>query len=109
MQYFQIYGQEPGPLPSAEPLFKKLSILKIGDIFRLNIANFVYSTLDFVSPRIFHDWFVFNHEICDYSTRLNAVIIQEHHFDVGSVQQTLSLHTKGYKNSFKTRMRGLSK
>ena len=100
VQYFQIYGQEPGPLPSAEPLFKNLSILKISDIFRLSIANFVYSTLDFESPRIFHDWFVFNHEIYDYSTRLNAVITQEHHFDIGVVQHSLSLHTKGYKNSF---------
>ena len=104
VQYFQIYGQDPGPLPSAEPLFKNLGILKIEDIFKLNVANFVYSTLDFESPRIFHDWFVFNHEIYDYNTRLNAVISQDHHFDVGTVQRSLSLHTKGFKNSFGQKM-----
>ena len=28
-QYFQIYGETPGPLPSSEPLYKNLEILKL--------------------------------------------------------------------------------
>ena len=31
-QYFQIYGQEPGPLPSSEPLYKEFGILKCLEI-----------------------------------------------------------------------------
>ena len=104
VQYFQIYGQEPGPLPSSEPLFKKLRILKFSDIFKFNIAVFVYSTLDFESPRIFHEWFIFNHEIYQHNTRLNSEITQEHYFDVGTVEQSLSLHTKGCKNSYGQKM-----
>ena len=93
VQYFQIYGQDPGPLPSSEPLYSKLEILKFDDIFRLNVANFVYSTLDFQTPQIFHDWFVFDYEIHDHSTRLSSVIICENYFDVGSVHRSLRLHT----------------
>ena len=63
VQYFQIYGQDPGPLPSSEPLFKNLRILKFSDIFKLSIATFVYSTLDFETPQIFHEWFIFNYEV----------------------------------------------
>ena len=100
VQYFQIYGQDPGPLPSSEPLYRKLEILKFDDIFKLNIANFVYSTLDFDSPPIFHDWFVFEHEIHAHSTRMSTVVHQNHHFDVGDIQQTLKLYKKGCNNNY---------
>ena len=93
VQYFQIYGQDPGPLPSSEPLYKKLEILKLEDIFRLNVANFVYSTLDFQTPQIFHDWFAFDYEIHDYNTRLNSVVMCKNYFDSGSVHRSLTLHT----------------
>ena len=53
VNYFQLYGEESGPLPSAEPLFKKLEILKFEQIFQLNIVNFVFSTLCYESPSIF--------------------------------------------------------
>ena len=66
VQYFQIYGQDPGPLPSSEPLYRRLELLKFNDIFKLNVANFVYTTLDFDSPPIFHDWFAFQHEIHEH-------------------------------------------
>ena len=104
VQYFQIYGQDPGPLPSSEPLFKKLKILVLEDIFKLNLANFVYSTLDFESPQIFHDWLIFNHEICNHNTRLNATINQEQYFDNGTVEPSLSLRTRGSNNSYGQKM-----
>ena len=76
-QYFQIYGQEPGPLPSSEPPYKKLEILKIHDIYELSISNYVYSTLTFDSPAIFDNWFQYAHEIHDHTTRVST--------DVGKV------------------------
>ena len=101
VQYFQIYGQVPGPLPSSEPLYRKLEILKFEDIFRLNVANFVYSTLDFETPQIFHDWFAFEYEIHDHSTRLSSVITCENYFDAGSAQRSLMLHTStGCNNNY---------
>ena len=37
-KYFQIYGEPSTPLPTAEPLFKTLEILKFDDIFKFSIA-----------------------------------------------------------------------
>ena len=103
-QYFQIYGQEPGPLPSSEPLYKKLEILKIKDIFEVSISNFVYSTLTFDSPAIFNNWFFYDHEIHAHSTRASTNIISESYFDVGYVEQTFTLHTKGATNEYGRKM-----
>ena len=103
-QYFQIYGQEPGPLPSSEPLYKKLEILKFDDIFKLSIANFVFSTLTSESPPIFDEWFRYDHEVHDHSTRASTDIIRENYFDVGYVQQSFTLHTKGANNEYGRKM-----
>ena len=103
-QYFQIYGQTPGPLPSSEPLYKNLKILKFQDIFRLNIAKFVYSTLDFVSPQIFHDWFIFDYEVHNHSTRASSELTQNSYFDCGQIERSLSLHNKGSNNKYGGKM-----
>ena len=92
VQYFQIYDEPPGPLPASEPLFKNLEILKISDIFKLNIANFIFLTLNNESPNIFSDWFIFNHLVHEHSTRASAAIIQHEHFDVGFAEPTKNLH-----------------
>ena len=99
-QYFQVHGQEPGPLPSSNPLYKTLEILKIVDIFQLNIAKFVYSTLTFESPNNFHTWFSYDHEIHEHSTRSGANIISNNYFDTGIIVPTYTLHTKGSNNNF---------
>ena len=100
VQYFQVYGQEPGPLPSSEPLYKNLEILKLDDIFKLNIAKFVYSTLTFQSPINFHEWFSYDHEIHNHSTRSGAEIIRQDYFDTGVATQTYTLHTKSSHNKY---------
>ena len=104
VQYFQIYGQEPGPLPSSEPLYKKLEILKIQDIFELSISNFVYSTLTFDSPTIFDNWFQYAHEVHDHTTRTSTDVIRENYFDVGHVLPSFNLHTKGSTNIYGKKM-----
>ena len=101
---FQIYGKVQGPLLSSEPLYKKLEILKIHDIFELSISNFVYSTLTFDSPAIFHNWFQYDHEIHEHSTRASTDVIRENYFDVGHIQQSLILHTKGATNDYGKKM-----
>ena len=97
-QYFQIYGQEPGPLPSSEPLYKELEILKLEDIFKLNISSFVFSTLVQESPVNFHNWFSYDHDIHEHSTRAGAMVTQENYFAVGVAEVTYTLHTKGSNN-----------
>ena len=93
-QYFQIYGEQAGPLPESEPLFKELEILKQDDIFKLNIANFVYSTLDNESPQIFSNWFTYCHLVHEHGTRTGVEIIRSEYFDVGYEEPTRSLHTQ---------------
>ena len=97
VQYFQIYDQPPGPLPESEPLFKNLEILKIRDVFKLNIATFIYNTLNNESPSIFSDWFIYRHLVHEHTTRSAAVIIQSEHFDVGYVEPSKILHTQRHK------------
>ena len=68
--------------------FKNLEILKIHDIFQLSIANFVYSTLTFESPPIFDDWFHYDHDIHNHTTRTGSEVISESYFGVGHVEHT---------------------
>ena len=104
VQYFQIYGEEPGPLPPSDPLYKKLEILKIQDIYELSISNFVFSTLTFDSPAIFDGWFTYDHEVHDHTTRSSANVISDNYFDVGYVQPSFTLHTKGANNDYGRKM-----
>ena len=90
-QYYQIYGEPAVPLPSADPLFKSLDILKFDDIFRLNIATFIFQTLDGESPSIFHDWFTYIHDVHSHATRSDREIIRDDYFDVGIEVPTTSL------------------
>ena len=78
-QYFQIYGEPAGPLPSAEPLYKELNILKLHDIFDLNVAKFIYSTLPGLSPEIFSNWFTYN---------------RTNYFDLGTTEPNKTLFTR---------------
>ena len=94
-QYFQVFGEPAGPLPHSDPLFKELGILKIEDIFKLNIANFVYLTLAHESPAIFTDWFFLSSLVHNHATRDNTDVVQGNFFDVGFVESTWTLHTSG--------------
>ena len=93
-QYYQIFGETPGPLPSADPLYKELKFLDFKDIFKFSIAKFVYLTLCQVSPPIFFDWFNYNHQMHSYATRSSVIISQDHYFDVGVEQSIYTLYIK---------------
>ena len=67
----------------------------------MTVANFVYSTLDFETPQIFHDWFAFDYEVHDHGTRHSTVITCENYFDVGCAHRSLRLHTgTGCNNNY---------
>ena len=90
-QYFQIQGEPYGPLPASDPLFKNLEILKLYDIFQLNVAKFVYETLIFESPPNFWNWFKYCHEVHAYATTSSTVIHCDNYFDIGTVETTFAL------------------
>ena len=93
-QYFEIYGEPPGPLPSADPLFKELKFLRFHDIYNFSIGKFVYLTLCKFSPQIFHDWFKYTHEIHSHGTKSSVIISQNNIFDPGIIWNTYTLFTK---------------
>ena len=64
----------------------------------------MYSTLTFDSPAIFDNWFQYAHEIHDHTTRTSTDVIRESYFDVGHVQQSFTLHTKGANNIYGGKM-----
>ena len=90
-QYFQIYGEPPGPLPSSNPLFSKLKLLKFDDIYKLNISKFVYSTLCDLSPKVFSEWFTYISDVHPHSTRSSTSICNVDFFDVGTEVKTYTL------------------
>ena len=93
-QYFQIYGEPATPLPSAQPLLKELNILNFKEVFELNIAKFIYSTLNNESPTIFSDWFTFSHSVHSHATTSSTIVVQSNFFDTGITQTTKTLFTK---------------
>ena len=93
-QYFQIYGEQAGPLPSAEPLFKELKLLNFKDAFDLNVAKFIYLTLAGQSPAIFNDWFSYTNNIHSHATTSSVTITRNQYFDAGTAEPTHNLFTK---------------
>ena len=59
----------PGPLHPTDPLFHKLEILKIQDIFKFQVSKFIFNCLQLNTPIIFHHWFRQSHTIHNYNTR----------------------------------------
>ena len=55
------------------PMFYKLEILKIEDIFTLQIAKFIYKSLSGDTPENFHEWFKLNSDSHTYNTRSNYI------------------------------------
>ena len=90
-QHFQVYG-EPGALPSSEPLFKNLGLLKLNDIFNLSVVNFVYETLVFDSPPNFWNWFQYTCDVHEHSTKSSSVVNRDHYFDTGEASSTFTLY-----------------
>ena len=61
--------QQDYSFPPSDPLFLKLEILKVQDIFKLNIAKFIYKCLNKNIPINFHKWFTLTTQIHNYNTR----------------------------------------
>ena len=59
----------PGPLHPTDPLFYKLEILKVQDVFRYQVSIFIFNCLQLSTPTIFHNWFRLNYTIHNYNTR----------------------------------------
>ena len=59
----------PEPLYPTDPLFYKMEILKVQDVFKLQVSKFIFDCLQLNTPTIFHNWFRLNYTIHNYNTR----------------------------------------
>ena len=59
----------PGPLRPSTPLFHKMDISKIYDVFQLQLAKFIFNCIHLNVPSIFHNWFKLNYTVHNYNTR----------------------------------------
>ena len=89
------YPQISGCLNPSDPLFSKLGILKIHDVFKLQIVKFIYDCLMFNTPSNFWSWFVYNSSIHSYNTTTNSTVIMKNYFEIDSIHTNFTLHAQG--------------
>ena len=71
MTFMDSYPSIPGPLQPSGPIFSQLKTLKVVDIYHLQVAKFVFKSMNLITPLNFHDWFKLNHELHAHKTRAN--------------------------------------
>ena len=93
MSYKDQYPQIRGPLNPSDPIFYELGILKVHDVFKLQVSKFVYNCLSFNTPENFWDWFTLNYTVHNYNTISNTIINMNEKYEVDSVSVNNILHT----------------
>ena len=71
MTYKDQFPSIPGPLHPSNPLFLELQILKVNDIFMLQIAKFIHKCINMNIISNFNQWFLLNREVHAHMTRSN--------------------------------------
>ena len=71
-----------------------LEILKIHDVFKLQIVKFIFNCLLFNTPSIFWNWFTPSHKFHSYNTTSGTTVNMNADFEVESVSGTNTLHTQ---------------
>ena len=74
MLTFNEMRQQDYSFPSSDPLFFKLEILKIQDLFKLKIAKFIYKCLNKNTPINFQNWFTLATQTHNYNTRSKFIV-----------------------------------
>ena len=94
MTYKDQYPQIPGPLNPTDPLFHELEILKVHDVFKLQVSKLIFDCLSHNTPQNFWDWFTLNYTMHNYNTVSNTNINMNKKFEVESVSEEYKLHTQ---------------
>ena len=71
MTYNDQYPVIPGLLSPSNPIFIKLELLKIEEIFKYYISKFIFKCLLQLTPINFHSWFTASSVIHNYRKRSN--------------------------------------
>ena len=71
LTFNDVYPSAPDPLIPTEPIFAKLNVLKVEDIYNHQVSKFVFKCIYRITPIQFHDWYKFTCGIHEHSTRSN--------------------------------------
>ena len=63
--------------PPSNPLFFKEQLLKVQDIFKMRISNFIYNCLNKTSPVNFQFWFRLTIQVHNHNTRSQYINIDK--------------------------------
>ena len=74
MTYNDKYPTVYGPLISSNPIFIELEMLKVSDIYKHQVSQLIFKSINKMAAVNFHNWFKINHERHGYSTRSNINI-----------------------------------
>ena len=67
--------REDFSLPSTDPLFRKMEIHKIHDVFKLKVSKFIFNCLNKTNPVQFHNWYLLTSQVHLHNTRSKYVDI----------------------------------
>ena len=71
MTFNDVFPAIPGPLSPTDSIFVKLYLIKVEDIYKYQVAKFVFKCLHHSTPDQFHNWHKLNHLIHGHYTRSN--------------------------------------
>ena len=74
----------------SDPLFYKIEIHKIHDIFKLMISKFIYNCLNGITPENFHSWYKLTNQMHAHNIRSKYIDIEN-----SVVTRTLFIPTAG--------------
>ena len=66
-----VFPSIPGPLRPTDPIFVTLCCMKVEDIYKHQVAKFVFKCLHTITPVQFHNWYKLNNQIHEHYTRSN--------------------------------------
>ena len=71
MTFNDVFPSIPGPLRPTDPIFVTLCCMKVEDIYKYQVAKFVFKCLHTITPVQFHNWYKLNNQIHEHYTRSN--------------------------------------
>ena len=61
MTFNDVFPATPGPLRCADPIIAKINSMKVEDIYKYQVAKFVFKCLNRNTPVQFHNWYKLSH------------------------------------------------
>ena len=80
-------------LATTNPMFFTLELLKVKDIFTLQISKFIYKCLNLDTPDNFHNWLKLNCVSHPYNTRSNFI-------DINNIVESNNIFILSARTSF---------